>query len=252
MAYQSNQLLVAVKAYARGNALPLDASSVYESLVEAQSYAKAANAYAGQIITVKEGDKYNAYVLDGDAGSYTLTKVGIDASSIKNPVQIVSELPASGQEQGVIYVNTADSKGYIYNGTEFKPIFEDVTTEDGKSLQEQLKEINTTLAAKAPTDSPVFTGTVTLPADPTKDLEAATKQYVDRLVAGINDFTVGVVSSTSPLPTTDYKVGQTFRVAEAGTYAGVSCEAGELSSLILRMRRRILTSLSFRLTLMER
>ena len=32
MAYQSNQLLVAVKAYARGNALPLDASSVYESL----------------------------------------------------------------------------------------------------------------------------------------------------------------------------------------------------------------------------
>ena len=78
----------------------------------------------------------------------------------------------------------------------------------------------------------MFTGTVTLPADPTKDLEAATKQYVDRLVAGINDFTVGVVSSTSPLPTTGYKVGQTFRVAEAGTYAGVSCEAGDLIIVI--------------------
>ena len=232
MPIDAKNLVVAAKIYSRGVALPLDASSVYESLAEAQSYATSPIAYAGQIITVKEGDKYNTYVLDGDAGSYTLTKVGIDASSIKNPVQIVSELPASGQEQGVIYVNTADSKGYIYNGTEFKPIFEDVTTEDGKSLQEQLKEINTTLAAKAPTDSPVFTGTVTLPADPTKDLEAATKQYVDRLVAGINDFTVGVVSSTSPLPTTGYKVGQTFRVAEAGTYAGVNCEAGDLIIVI--------------------
>jgi len=232
MPIDAKNLVVAAKIYSRGVALPLDASSVYESLAEAQSYATSPIAYAGQIITVKEGDKYNAYVLDGDAGSYTLTKVGIDASSIKNPVQIVSELPASSQEQGVIYVNTADSKGYIYNGTKFKPIFEDVTTEDGKSLQEQLKEINTTLAAKAPTDSPVFTGTVTLPADPTKDLEAATKQYVDRLVAGINDFTVGVVSSTSPLPTTGYKVGQTFRVAEAGTYAGVSCEAGDLIIVI--------------------
>ena len=232
MPIDAKNLVVAAKIYSRGVALPLDASSVYDSLAEAQSYATSPIAYAGQIITVKEGNKYNAYVLDGNAGSYTLTKVGIDASSIKNPVQIVSKLPASGQEQGVIYVNTADSKGYIYNGTEFKPIFEDVTTEEGKSLQEQLKEINTTLAAKAPTDSPVFTGTVTLPADPTKDLEAATKQYVDRLVAGINDFTVGVVSSTNPLPTTGYKVGQTFRVAEAGTYAGVSCEAGDLIIVI--------------------
>ena len=78
----------------------------------------------------------------------------------------------------------------------------------------------------------MFTGTVTLAADPTTNLEAATKQYVDRLVAGINDFTVGVVDSSTPLPATDYKVGQTFRVAEAGTYAGVECEAGDLIIVI--------------------
>lgn len=232
MAYQSNQLLVAVKAYARGNALPLDASSVYESLAEAQSYAQAANAYAGQIITVKEGENYNAYILDGEAGSYTLTKVGVDASAIKNYVQVVTELPSSGQEQGVIYINTTDSKGYIYNGSEFQVIFEDVTNEEGESLQEQLENLKTELAAKAPINNPVFTGTVTLAADPTQDLEAATKQYVDRLVAGINDFTVGVVDSSTPLPSTDYQVGQTFRVAEAGTYAGVECEAGDLIIVI--------------------
>ena len=232
MAYQSNQLLVAVKAYARGNALPLDASSVYESLAEAQSYAQAANAYAGQIITVKEGENYNAYILDGEAGSYTLSKVGVDASAVKNYVQVVSNLPEEGQEQGVIYINTTDSKGYIYDGSEFQVIFEDVTNEEGESLQEQLENLETELAAKAPINNPVFTGTVTLAADPTQNLEAATKQYVDRLVAGINDFTVGVVDSSTPLPATDYEVGQTFRVAEAGTYAGVECEAGDLIIVI--------------------
>ena len=232
MAYQSNQLLVAVKAYARGNALPLDASSVYESLAEAQSYAQAANAYAGQIITVKEGENYNAYILDGEAGSYTLSKVGVDASAIKNYVQVVTELPNSGQEQGVIYINITDSKGYIYDGSEFQVIFEDVTNEEGESLQEQLENLETELAAKAPINNPVFTGTVTLAADPTQNLEAATKQYVDRLVAGINDFTVGVVDSSTPLPSTGYEVGQTFRVAEAGTYAGVECETGDLIIVI--------------------
>ena len=232
MAIDAKNLVVAAKVYSRGVALPLDASSVYESLGEAQSYAKNPIAYAGQIITVKEGDKYNAYILDGEAGTYTLSKVGVDASAVKNYVQVVSSLPGSGQEQGVIYINTTDSKGYIYDGSEFQVIFEDVTNEEGESLQQQLENLETELAVKAPINNPVFTGTVTLAADPQSNLEAATKQYVDRLVAGINDFTVGVVDSSTPLPSTGYEVGQTFRVAEAGTYAGVECEAGDLIIVI--------------------
>ena len=232
MAIPSNQLVVAAKVYSRGVALPLDASSVYESLSDAQSYAKNPIAYAGQVITVKEGDAYNAYILNGEAGSYTLSKVGVDASAIKNYVQVVTELPSTGQEQGVIYINTTDSKGYIYNGSEFVVVFEDVTNEEGESLQEQLDNIETTLAEKAPVNNPVFTGTVTLSADPSGNMEAATKQYVDRLVSGLNDFTVGVVDSSTPLPATDYKVGQTFRVAEAGTYAGQDCEVGDLIIVI--------------------
>lgn len=232
MAIDAKNLVVAAKVYSRGVALPLDASSVYESLGEAQSYAKNPIAYAGQIITVKEGDKYNAYILDGEAGTYTLSKVGVDASAVKNYVQVVSSLPGNGQEQGVIYINTTDSKGYIYDGSEFQVIFEDVTNEEGQSLSEQLENLKTELAAKAPINNPVFTGTVTLAADPQSNLEAATKQYVDRLVAGINDFTVGVVDSSTPLPSTGYEVGQTFRVAEAGTYAGVECETGDLIIVI--------------------
>lgn len=232
MAIDSKNLVVAAKVYSRGVALPLDASSVYESLGEAQSYAANPIAYAGQIITVKEGGNYNAYILDGEAGSYTLSKIGVDASTVKNYVQVVSELPGTGQEQGVIYINTTDSKGYIYDGSEFQVIFEDVTNEEGQSLSEQLAAIDAKFGNYAPLAGATFTGAVTLAADPTTNLEAATKQYVDRLVAGINDFTVGIVDSSHPLPTTDYTVGQTFRVAEAGTYAGQECETGDLIIVI--------------------
>ena len=227
MAYQTNQLLVAVKAFSRANPLPIDSTSVYDSLSEAQTYAQAANAYAGQLITVKEGDTYNAYILDGEAGSYSLSKVGVDASAVKNYVQVVTELPSTGQEQGVIYVNTTDNKGYIYDGSDFTAIFEDTT-----DLASAVEALETEVDGKASLAGATFTGTVTLAADPQNNLEAATKQYVDRLVAGINDFTVGVVDSSTPLPSTDYEVGQTFRVAEAGTYAGVECETGDLIIVI--------------------
>lgn len=227
MAIDSKNLVVAAKVYSRGVALPLDASSVYESLSDAQTYAQNPIAYAGQIITVKEGENYNAYILDGTVGSYTLSKVGLDASAVKNYVQVVSELPNSGQEQGVIYINTTDNKGYIYNGSEFVEIFEDTT-----DLTSAVDVLETEVEGKADLAGATFTGTVTLAADPTQDLEAATKQYVDRLVAGINDFTVGVVDSSTPLPATGYEVGQTFRVAEAGTYAGVECETGDLIIVI--------------------
>lgn len=233
MAIPSNQLVVAAKLYSRAISGPLDVSSVYNSLVEAQAYTTSPIAYAGQVITVKEGDAYNAYILNGEVGALTMTKVGTDTGEgPANPVQVVTELPAEGKEQGVIYINTTDGKGYIYNGSEFQPIFEDVTTEEGESLADQLAAIKADLEGKADLAGATFTGTVTLAADPTQSLEAATKQYVDRLVAGINDFTVGVVDSSTPLPSTGYEVGQTFRVAEAGTYAGKTCEAGDLIIVI--------------------
>lgn len=77
----STKLLVAVKAYARGNALPLDNSEVYGSKAEAESYATSATAYAGQTIKVLENGKYVTYVLDPtESGSLSLTRVGVDSS----------------------------------------------------------------------------------------------------------------------------------------------------------------------------
>lgn len=232
MAIDAKNLVVAAKVYSRAVALPLDASEIYASKEEALAYAASPTAYAGQTIKVLENGKYESYVLNGEAGSYTLDKIGVDASAVKNYVQVVSTLPGEGQEQGVIYINTTDNKGYIYNGTEYKVIFENVETEEGESLSEKLAAIESGLEEKADLAGATFTGAVTLAADPSNDMEAATKQYVDRLVSGLNDFTVGVVDSSNPLPEEGYKVGQTFRVAEAGTYAGQKCEVGDLIIVI--------------------
>lgn len=227
MAIDSKNLVVAAKVYSRGVALPLDASSVYESLGAAQTYATSPIAYAGQIITVLEDGEYVPYVLNGSAGAYTLSKIGMDTSAVKNYVQVVTELPNSGQEQGVIYVNTTDGKGYIYDGSDFQTIFEDTT-----DLASAVDALETEVDGKANLAGATFTGTVTLAADPQNDLEAVTKQYVDRLIDGINNFTIGIVDSSTPLPSTGYEVGQTYRVAEAGTYAGQECEAGDLIIVI--------------------
>ena len=226
MAIDSKNLLVAVKAFSRANPLPLDASEVYESMSEALAYASQGNAYGGQTIKVKNASgKYESYVLNGDAGRYTLDKVGVDTSLVKNYVQIVDSLPLVGQEQGVIYLNISDNKGYIYDGSDYKVIFEQV--EGG--LNEKIVQIESEISNLATIDSPTFTGSVTLPADPEQDMEAATKQYVDRMVSTINSFTAGIVDQgENPLPDKDYTVGQTFRVAEAGRYAGVDCEVGDL------------------------
>lgn len=58
---------------------------------------------------------------------------------------------------------------------------------------------------------------------------AKTKAYADGLLAANDAMTFkGVVNSTTPLPATGYKVGDTYKVGEAGTYAGQSCEVGDM------------------------
>lgn len=136
MAIDAKNLVVAAKIYSRGIALPLDASEVYSTKEEALAYAASPTAYAGQTIKVLENGKYESYVLNGSAGAYTLDKIGVDTSMVKNYVQVVASLPGEGQEQGVIYINTADNKGYIWDGSAYKVIFENVETEEGSSLSE--------------------------------------------------------------------------------------------------------------------
>ena len=107
---ESKNLLVAVKAYARANALPLDKDEVWESLEAAQAYVESPTAYAGQTIKVLIGDKYKSYIIQPSNGGLVLEEQTGgsgegDADSTLAYVQVVEALPEEGQVQGVIYVN---------------------------------------------------------------------------------------------------------------------------------------------------
>lgn len=215
-----NQILMALKAYQRSNPLPIDASSVWESYEEAETYASAANAYPGQVITAKVEDVYKAYILQPSGSGYQLKEMGADPSDLKQYV-IVGTRPGSGQEQGIIYID--NNVGYIWNGSSWVKVFEDVST-GITEIEGRLDGIEADLDTKAPIENPVFTGTVKIEGN-----DVATQQWVNTLIGQLNNGVPGIVDGTdNPLPSTGYKAGQMWRVAEEGTYAGVECEIGDL------------------------
>ena len=215
------QILMVLKSFNRANNIPLDASSVWDTKANAEAYAKQANAYGGQVVTALVDGKYKTFVLQPADSGFTLEEVGtVHETDLKQYVQVVDDLPTSGQEQGVIYIT--GTTGQIWTGTAWKVVFKEVSTKVDE-IGDKVTALETELAKKAPLANPEFTGKVTIGGD-----EVAVKSYVDGLINGLASSAPGIVNSKNPLPSTGYKAGQTFRVAEAGTYAGQKCEEGDL------------------------
>lgn len=222
MAIESKNLLVWVKAMSRGQALPLDASEIYSTLAEAETYASSsAIAYAGQTVkALTEDGKYHTYTLQPSEAGYVLEEIGsVNESELTQYVMVVDALPESGQVEGVLYINNTD--GYIWTGSSWRKVFWDVTS-DLTAVDNRVTDLETDITTRAPIDNPVFSGVVKVGED-----EVALKSYVEGLFANLVSAEPGIVNSTSPLPE-NYKAGQHFRVAEAGIYAGVNCEVGDL------------------------
>ena len=225
-AIESKNLLVWVKAMSRGQALPLDASEIHSTLAEAQTYAASAIAYEGQTIKAKlEDGRYHEYILQPTESGYVLEEVGaVSAADLKQYVMVVDALPESGQEQGVLYI--CGTTGSVWTGSAWKNVFWDVTA-DIQTVSDKVDELESALDDKAPVVNPVFSGVVKVGED-----EVALKSYVEGLFAQLEESSVpDIVDSTNPIPT-EYKAGRSYRVAEAGTYAGVKCEAGDLILVI--------------------
>lgn len=257
-AIEQKNLLVAVKAFARANALPLDQTEVYGSLAEAQAYAKQANAYAGQTVKALVNGEYKSYVLNPSESGYVLKEVGAEVT-VPTYVQMPSELPETG-EQGVLYI--VGTTGSIWTGSVYKTVFEKVDispletrVEALETAKGNLEAADTALGdrvkaledkdiagdiAKAKTEAITAAGTAADEKDTalhtTITGEIATaktaavddaKAYADGLVANITNCTPGVVTVENGIPA-DAKPGQTWRVAEAGTYADNKCEVGDL------------------------
>lgn len=217
----SKNLLVWVKAMSRGQALPLDASEIHDTLAAAQSYAASAIAYEGQTIKAKlEDGKYHSYVLQPSDAGYVLEEIGAgNQSDLKQYVMVVENLPESGQVEGVLYICGTD--GSVWTGSAWCKVFWDVSA-DVTAVSDRLTDLEEAIDTKAPINNPVFSGVVKVGED-----EVALKSYVEGLFANLVSAEPGIVDSTNPLPE-GYKAGQHFRVAEAGTYAGVNCEVGDL------------------------
>jgi hypothetical protein len=89
---------------------------------------------------------------------------------------------------------------------------------------------------KLPLAGGTVTGPITLPnTDPTDNLHATTKQYVDNKISSAiaaNDAMtfIGVVRSSDQLPTAAGSTnrGDTYKVGVAGKYAGVDAKVGDL------------------------
>ena len=222
MAIESKNLLVWVKAMSRGQGLPLDASEIYSTLAEAENYAtNSAIAYGGQTVKAMTDDgKYHSYVLQPSESGYVLEEIGsVSSSDIKQYVMVVDALPESGQIEGILYINNTD--GYVWTGSAWRKVFWDVTS-DVTAVSDRVTALETSIDTKAPVENPVFSGVVKVGEE-----EVAVKSYVDGLFANLVSSAPGIVDSTNSIPE-NYKAGQTFRVAEAGTYAGSRCEVGDL------------------------
>ena len=94
MAIDSKNQLVWVKAMARGQALPLDASEVWESKEAADTYAagianSSSVAYVGQTLKVIENGKVNVYIIEDITGK--LTKLA-DAATVDAAIAAIPEI----------------------------------------------------------------------------------------------------------------------------------------------------------------
>ena len=87
-----------------------------------------------------------------------------------------------------------------------------------------------------PKSGGTFTGAVTLNADPSSALGAATKQYVDTQIttkiaasdAMVFKGTLGTDGTVTAVPTSGVVKGDTYKIITAGTWAGSSCKVGDL------------------------
>lgn len=89
--------------------------------------------------------------------------------------------------------------------------------------QSKIANLTTDLASKASLSGATFTGTVTLAADPTTALNAATKQYVDNVAAGMN-FHNSVIAATTTNLTATYNNGSSgvgATLTNSGTQAAL-------------------------------
>jgi len=125
----------------------------------------------------------------GTAHTHLLAAGATDVTASASELNVLDGVTASTAEINILDGLTASTTELNYVDGVTSAI---QTQIDGKAAsshthaQSDITNLTTDLAAKASLSGATFTGTVTLAADPSNALEAATKQYVDAATAGLN------------------------------------------------------------------
>jgi len=199
----------------------------------------------GSTLTIADGKTFTA--------SNTLTFTGTDASSVAfgtggtvaytgNKLSVFAAT-TSAELAGVISDETGSGKLVfdtsptlttpnigVATGTSFNsitglssttPVMDGVAAVGTATTTARADHVHATDTSRAPLNNPSFTGTVTLAADPTLALHAATKQYVDGVATGVNAHDAVAYATTGALGTAGNLVGGTITTTYNNNSTGV-------------------------------
>lgn len=153
-----------------------------------------------------------------------------------------SNVLANAQTTSGIYPIKIDKNGHISEyGTAFDPSTKQNTISDLQTIREGAAAGATAvqpddLNSYAPLASPALTGTPTAPTASagTNTTQIATTAFVTNAISGITGAmvfkgTIGTGGTAgTALPTSNVKVGDTYKIITAGTYAGQAAKVGDL------------------------
>lgn len=178
---------------------------------------------------------------------------GTAYKEVLTKIELVNDLTTGGTtkaltaEQGKVLKGQIDTHKAVLAGADAGHVKSggDVTVDgglitvkkiDGTAWADIKKALDAEDAKKANLAGATFTGDVKLTATPAGDTSAVSKKYVDDEISSkisANDAmrykgTLGTSGTITKLPTSDVRVGDTYRVITAGTYAGAVCEIGDM------------------------
>lgn len=197
-----------------------------------------------------------------------LVNLNLNKNEIQNAVLQPLAVAPSNPKVGQIYYNSVDKTLYVYDGTAWVGggsvlsvngksgvvVLDktDIGLGNVDNTSDATKKTNFTgsiadnntgfvtgdeaydaLALKAPLASPTFTGTPIAPtaANGTSTTQIATTEFVQNAFANADAMifkgTIGTGGTVTTLPAT-HNAGWTYKVITAGTYAGKTCEVGDL------------------------
>lgn len=153
-----------------------------------------------------------------------------------------SNVLANAQTTSGIYPIKIDKNGHISEyGTAFDPSTKQNTISDLQTIRDGAAAGATAVQPDdlndyAPLASPALTGTPTAPTANagTNTTQIATTEFVTNAISGITGAmvfkgTVGTGGTAgTALPTSNVKVGDTYKIITAGTYAGQAAKIGDL------------------------